>query len=214
MLPPACSNRPTKSRRGRCVPQTICRRPCRGRWSSMSPASFPSGGPRRRNRKPAGIDLLLPHFRSLLRRAGRALAYKRHSRNERLWSGPARGALYGFGYGLPLTSRPGRLAHIARRSRWVGSCRGGNLATAIRGCVSADGLCRKAFQKSESADDQRHQAVCRPCDRGRIAPGAVPATVEGEHRPGRSTPSSHCRTWRSYKKVLCDHGSTGHDELS
>jgi hypothetical protein len=31
---------------------------------------------------------------------------------------------------------------------------GEDLATGIGGWVSADGLCRKAFQKSESTDDQ------------------------------------------------------------
>ena len=68
-----------------------------------------------------------------------------------LWHA-ARDALYGFGCGLPLTSRPGRPAHVARRSRCVGQLPRWRLeveylAAGRRSAVGwgADRVCRKAF---------------------------------------------------------------------
>jgi hypothetical protein len=75
------------------------------------------------------------------------------------------------------------MSPVARGAQ--GSCGGGDLATGIGGWVSADGLCHKAFQKSESADDQI--SVIRRSAALLIAVASLQAqclqTVEGEQRP-------------------------------
>jgi len=103
------------------------------------------------------------------------------------------------------------MSPVARGAQ--GSCRGGDLrwrpGNRNRRLGKRRRVCRKAFQKSESADDQRHQAVCRPCrDRRVRAPSsrsvashcmACELSKVSSVQVG-STPSSHCRTWGSCKK--------------
>ena len=66
----------------------------------------------------------------------------------------------------------------------------------------ADGVCLKAFQKSESADDQisviRRSAVLVIAVASFRA--QLPANCQRCAVQAGSTPSSRCRTWRSCKK--------------
>ena len=119
----------------------------------------------------------------------------------------ARGALLRLRLWLALTGRPGRPRRVARRWRCAGQLARWRLEAEYLQPADVRRLGRRRSlpqslpeKRERGRPNQRYQAVCRPCDRGRIVPGAVPANCQRCAVQAGSTPSSRCRTWRSCKK--------------